>query len=130
MDNENLSQQDIELFEGLLNFWKNKTEPTEKSKEPHHDDLVNHDEIDLDYFKGNNEIIDFLKFASNPYNIEKLKDKKQFLTFFKKYKELVGMLLILFPYIQKAGRNNCGVIVPTSTIKESNLRKKIKKIFK
>jgi hypothetical protein len=48
----------------------------------------------------------------------------------KKYKELIDVMLIAFPYIKRYAKENCGLVVPTLTKENEDIKLKLKSLFK
>jgi hypothetical protein len=131
--NEELSSlmEDIQIIEGFFDKWKSRVapkppEPTQ-SKSPIEDDLTNSTNISLDHFKNNDDLVSFISLISNLNNIKEIKDKKQFILNFRKYRELLDILMIAFPYIKTKGRE-FGVVVP-KLVENVELKNKVKKLF-
>jgi len=129
---EDISHEDMQFMESLFDFWKkrpipNNTKLIKPKKSQIDDDLPNTTRIDLDQFKGNEDLINFIAFISNLKNIQKVKNKKQIIDLFRKYKELLDVLMIAFPYI-KAKSREFGMVIP-KLVENKTMRSKIKTIF-
>lgn len=85
--------------------------------------------LDLDSFKNTDEFLQFMGFISNLENINQIKDKKQILAIVRKYKEILDILLIAFPYIKTKARS-FGVVIPKMVNENADIRDKLKTIFK
>ena len=134
-------RENLELYEDLFNFWKNKKDikPTQQviknPKDVHsdpraavRDDLPNQNkEADLDHFKNNEDIIKFINFIANLHNLDKIKDKKQILVIFRKYRELLDVLVVALPFIKNKCRD-FGIVIP-KLVESKTMRSKIKGVF-
>jgi hypothetical protein len=132
--NEDLSSltEDLQLIEGFFDKWKSrptpkKIEPLVPSKSQIDDDLTNSTNISLDHFKNNDDLVCFISLLSNLNNIKEIKDKKQFIENFRKYRELLDILMIAFPYIKTKGRE-FGMVIP-KLVENVELTNKVKKLF-
>lgn len=134
-------RENLELYESLFDFWKTRKDvkPTQKvirnPKDTHadprvatRDDLTNQNkEADLDHFKNNEDIIKFINFIANLHNIDKIKDKKQVLIIFRKYRELLDVLVVALPFIKNKCRD-FGIVIP-KLVESKDMRSKIKRVF-
>lgn len=64
----------------------------------------------LEHFKGNADIIGFLNYIQNPNNFKEM-DRKAFVVFYKKYREMVDLLMGAFPFLKVKARS-LRMIVP------------------
>ena len=135
---EDISHEDMQLMESIFDLWKTRKDQTPKkvdpnadpsnpNKSPIDDDLPNTTRINLDHFKGNDDLINFISFVSNLNNIQKIKNKKQIVDLFRKYRELLDVLMIAFPYIKNKSRE-FGMVIP-KLVESNGMRSKIKKVF-
>jgi hypothetical protein len=132
---EDISPEDMQLMESIFDLWKKRpvpkkfepSNPVKPTKSPIDDDLPNTTRIDLDQFKGNEDLISFIAFMSNLKNIQKIKNKKQIIVLFRKYRELLDVLMIAFPYIKHKSRE-FGMVIP-KLVESKDMRSKIKRVF-
>lgn len=129
---EEISQEDMQFMESLFDFWKTRNVPkpansNQPKKSPIDDDLPDTTHIDLSHFKGNDDLISFVSFVSNLSNIQKINNKKQIVDIFRKYRELLDVLMIAFPYIKTKSRD-FGMAIP-KLVENKNMRSKIKNVF-
>lgn len=129
--NLEVSNEDIQFMESIFDLWKKKTpnKPNNQVKSDTDDDLQDTTCVSLDHFKGNDDIIQFISFISNINNISCVKDKKQIMIAFRKYRELLDILMIAFPYIKTKSRE-FGIAIPKLIEEQEEFRKDLKKLFK
>lgn len=130
--NVEVSNEDIQFMESIFDLWKKKTPNKQintNKKSDIDDDLQDTTCVSLDYFKGNDDIIQFISFISNINNISCVKDKKQIMIAFRKYRELLDILMIAFPYIKNKSRE-FGIAIPKLIEEQEEFRKDLKKLFK